>query len=523
MREKIDVDFQTEQRHGICRDIPLVTQDRLGVEHSILLTFLGATDETGKSWEATSSRHGAFRRIRFGSSTITYSGQKTFEINYQVARILQSFPDHDELYWNVTGNGWAVPIQRASARLRLPRPVPQGELRYTAYTGVYGSRENDVQVGVLSDDTLEYRVTRLLGSFEGFTIVAGWPSGLVPTPTFVQRLRWFFQDNWMFGIPLVTLLTMWGIWWRFGRDPRRGTIAVWYEPPEGLTPGEVGTLADDEADLKDVTATIIDLARRGFLTIEQLKGNDYVLTRRGSWGAHPMDPLKPHEALILQKLFPGADTILLSSLENEFYQYLPQIETALYGALIKKGFWWGRPDVVRKVWWVIAGLVAFIGILGMMEGFLPSGPSWPFAVSLWISGGLIAGFGFVMPRKTLAGARIMEQVLGLEEFLRRTDQDRLRRESNPEALFERMLPYAMALGVATQWAKAFEGIYKIEPSWYQSYNGTYFTPYSFTRQMNEATARMGTVLSSAPRSSGGSGFGGGFSGGGGGGGGGGAW
>ena len=526
VRETIRADFRGESRHGIYRDIPLVTQDRLGRRESVRLIFLRATDEAGQPWEVSLSREGVYQHIRLGSASVTYDDQKTFQLTYRVERILRSFPDHDELYWNVTGNSWAVPIRSVMATVHLPRSVPKEKLLATAYTGAYSSTAKEADITVEGDDTLRYIVSRSLGPYEGLTVVAGWPAGLVAMPSRARRLQWFFLDNWIFGIPLVTLLVMTILWWRYGRDPRRGPITVRYEPPEDLTPAEAGTLVDEKADVRDITATIVDLARRGHLAIEEksdkeflFSKRDYLLRRKLPSDAKNAVELKSHELLILNGLFPSGETTHLSDLENEFYSKLPAIRSAAYAELVRKRCWRSRPDQVRQIsLWMAGG--AGIFLIAAFNGNWGSTTLFSMMASVLI----IGAFGRIMPRKTPEGMRMLEQVLGLEEFLRRTDADRLRRETDPGALFERMLPYAMALGVANQWAKAFEGIYQVKPNWYVSGDSNIFSPSDFTSRLNATAARVGSVLASAPRSSGGSGFGGGgFSGGGGGGGGGGAW
>lgn len=514
--ERIEADFQGEAKHGIYRDIPLQTQDRLGIKRSIRITFLEALDERERPWETKLTREGVYRRIRFGSEGATYNGRKTFKIFYRVERALGQFPDHDELYWNVTGNNWAVPMRQVRAVVRLPEAV-SGPPRSVAYTGAYGSTGQDVMITTAGGNALQFSVSRPLDPFEGLTVVVGWPSGAVAMPGRARKLRWFFQDNWPLAIPLGVLLLMSFLWWNFGRDHPRETIPVQYEPPEDMTPAEVGALADDNVDLQDITATIVDLARRGFLTIEELKKKEYILTRKGS--AEEETKLKPYEALLLKFLFYDSGTTRLSDLENKFYQHLPGLRTALYDDLVKRGFWWSRPDRARGGWVCLSAAVFFVGMFGVSAS---PDPGILFA-ALCLSALIIFVFSWFMPRKTWHGARLAEKVAGFQEFLRRTDEDRIKRDPNPAVLFERMLPYAMALGVASQWAKAFEGIYQISPTWYTSSSGGSFTPGDFTRRLSSASDRMGSSLASTPRSSDGSGFGGGSSGGGGGGGGGGSW
>jgi uncharacterized membrane protein len=272
--------------------------------------------------------------------------------------------------------------------------------------------------------------------------------------------------------------------------------------------------------LRDITATLIDLARRGYLTIEQTP-KDYIFTRQKPKGFKEGARLKAHEAEVLTGLFPTGDTTRLSDLENEFYAHIPVIRSALCDSLIAAQIWRSDPGKIRTAWWWIAFTAAVVAVFVLsLSG---ETPSIPLFLCILISAGIVAAFAPVMPRKTWHGARILEHILGLEEFLHRTDRDRIRREKEPGILFERMLPYAMALGVATQWAKAFEGIYQVSPTWYVDTGGASFSPTDFVGRVQTSTDRMGTVLTSAPRSSGGSGFSGGSSGGGGGGGGGGAW
>ena len=242
--------------------------------------------------------------------------------------------------------------------------------------------------------------------------------------------------------------------------------------------------------------------------------------------------MKPFEATLLKALFPSGDTTLLSDLENKFYTTLADLQKQIYDGLVRRGCWLYRPDHVKAYWWAGAGILFFFGAFGVAGARDGSGILF---LAVLLSAVILFAFSWFMPRRTLRGARLAEKVAGLQEFLRRTNEDRLKRETGPAALFERMLPYAMALGVANQWAKAFEGIYQVAPAWFTSYSGGSFTPGDFTRRLGAASDRMGSAMASVPRSrggsamastprsSGGSGFSGGFSGGGGGGGGGGSW
>ena len=269
VEETILADFQGEPRHGIYRDIPLQTGDPYGIRRSIFLKFLGATDEGDKGWESRLTQEGVYRRIRLGSEGVTHRGKKTFRIRYKAERTLGFFPEHDELYWNATGNGWTIPILQARATVRLPGNIHSGQLRPAAYVGVHGSRSGDVTIHLLGSDAVQYTTSRPLNPFEGFTVVAGWPKGVVNPPSPGKRGWWLFVDNVYLLFPLLTLALMGTLWRRFGRDPKPGAIVVQYDPPDSLSPAEVGTLVDDRVDVKDITASIVDLARRGYLGIEE--------------------------------------------------------------------------------------------------------------------------------------------------------------------------------------------------------------------------------------------------------------
>jgi hypothetical protein len=310
-------------------------------------------------------------------------------------------------------------------------------------------------------------------------------------------------------------------------------VAVQYDPPAGLTPGEAGTLLDNSADMRDVTATLVDLAVRGYLRIEErddrklfglIGSRDYVL--------HRLEPpaggtaLAPHEQRVLDGVFSGhGSSVELSELENEFYRELPGIRTSLFEELLGRDCYHARPDQVRARW-MTGGVFAGIFVAGVGGGlasrFLLT--PVPFVVAGAVVALILVGFGAVMPARTETGSRTLELVLGFEEFLRRVESEHFKRVilDKPE-LFDRYLPYAMAFGVEKQWARAFDGIYTQPPTWYVGSSGADFSASRFSHSLATMSARASSTLASSPRSSSGSGFSGGSSGGGGGGGGGGGF
>jgi len=263
--------------NGIYRTIPVVYRTSRGFGYRLVLDPLAVTDADGRPlrWEAETDRH--YRKFKLWIPDAR-DAARTVVFRYRVRNALRFFEDHDELYWNVTGDEWDVPIARASARISLP-PGASG-IRAAAFTGVYGSGATEADVET-ADDAVVIRMRRPLGFHEGLTAVVGWDKGAVQPPGPIARAALFLRANWPLGMPVGVFGLMLGQWYRRGRDPRRRPIAPRYEPPDGLTPAEVGTLVDHRADVRDITATLVDLAVRGFIVIEEEK-RDGLLGRRAT-------------------------------------------------------------------------------------------------------------------------------------------------------------------------------------------------------------------------------------------------
>jgi hypothetical protein len=451
-----------------------------------------------------------------------------------VQNALKFFEDHDELYWNVTGDEWDVPIADAQAEISLPNGVTG--LHALAYTGAYGSSAQDATVNV-EGAIVSIAMKRPLNFHEGLTVVVGWDKGFVREPTPSELVERFLSNNWPLLFPILTFVLMFWLWWSRGRDPRRNPIAVQFEPPDQLSPGELGALVDTQANMRDITATLVDLAVRGYIQIEEkdsshlggiLKSKDYsfhLLKPLAQWNT-----LKDHEVKLLSGMFSdGADeTVDLDELHNHFYTKIPGIKNSLMDSLVEHGYFLHRPDNTRGAWigigFVVGVLMVMGGIwLGSNSGMQPL----PFFIGGILTGVIIVAFGWFMPAHTTQGMRALENALGFEDFLQRVESDKIERIEKTPALFEKFLPYAMALGVEKKWSAQFQGIYTQPPSWYTGgVYGPNFYPIMLVSNLNMMGVATSATMASAPRSVGGSGFGGGgggFSGGGFGGGGGGGF
>jgi len=508
--------------HGLNRAIPVEYVTPQGFNYSLFVKFEGATDDAGQTLKVDSSREGHYLKWKIYVDEAT-DVVRTIHLHYLVRNGLKFYEDHDELYWNVTGDESEVPIDNASAQILLPQGVTG--VRTNEFTGSYRSRGQDAEV-TASDSTVGVYMTRPLSFHEGLTIVVGWDKGFVKEPGTSDLIGQFLVSNWPIFLPIPVFLFMFWLWSSRGRDPRVGPIAVQYAPPEGMSPAEAGTLVDEDAAMRDITATIVDLAVRGYIVIEEkeksgimglLHNKEYVFHLKK--GLQEWTGLKAHELALLAGIFSnGAQTeVELSTLQNQFYKNLPGIKNNIFDELMDHGYFQHRPDYVRSGF-VAGGIVSgvllfFLGIaMSQKMGMTPA----PFLIAAILSAGIIAGFGWFMPARTADGAKALAGVLGFEDFLSHVEAGRLERVGQTPETFEKFLPFAMALGVEKKWVGAFQNIYSQPPSWYQGgyYNGGFY-PIMFVNSLDNMTMRASSVMASAPRSSGGSGFGGGgFSGGG---------
>src|SRR5439155_1700875 len=245
--------------NGLYRTVPVVYRTPQGFDYRLFLRPLAVTDGAGRPlrYEASSERH--YRKFKIWIPD-AQDAARTVIFRYRVANALRFFTDHDELYWNVTGDEWDVPIEAASAVIRLPTGA--ADVRSLAFTGSYGSRAQDADVRTVSDG-VDIDMHRPLAFHEGLTAVVGWSKGAVEEPGTLARALLFLRANAVFTVPLAVFALMLRLWYTRGRDPRLRPIVPRYEPPDGLSPAETGTLVDNRADLRDVTSTLVDLAVRG--------------------------------------------------------------------------------------------------------------------------------------------------------------------------------------------------------------------------------------------------------------------
>ena len=541
--ETIRVNFATEH-HGIFRTIPLRYRYDDNHDRYYNLRVESVTDGT-KDVPYDAYVDSDNEVIKIGDPTVTVSGDQVYVIHYSVEGAMNSFSDHDELFWNVDGALWPVAKESVTAHVTTPAGA---WTELACYQGPTGSREACPTSA--QDNFLTFSSTRPLAAGEQMSIAVKFVKGAVdvPAPMLEDRLR-FFPDGafdlnpFTIGAFALTLLLGLGLvgrnWWLHGRDreyltqyyltndPRQRTeplfehvpVAVEFGPPQNMRPAELGLILDESADPKDVTATIVDLAVRGHITITELpQVKDWELTRKGA----PVSELMPYEKTILDGMFIGLNKMRLSELKIFFRPALTKAESEIYGDAVSRGLFTSDPHLAR-IGWGCAGVavlgagVALTVMLGRAFGWGLIGVAIAF-----IGLALVATFP-AMPQRTAAGRDLMQHTLGFRLYM--TTAEKYREQFAAKAgIFNELLPYAIVFGCVALWARAFEGIDTSATNNWYSGTGP-FQAALLASSLQSMNTSISSAISYVPPSSGSSsGFGGGgFSGGGGGGGGGGAW
>lgn len=513
--ETIQYDFGNVDRHGIYRIIPYLTENKAGKKFVLDFKNFSVTDENGVNYQYKKSTDGENLTLKIGDPDRTITGVHTYIIYYRVAGALTYFSDHDELYWNVTGNDWPVWIKNAAATVILPKKIGEAAIKTACFMGSYG--DNESCTSSATDNSATFISAKPLSSSEGLTVVLGFPKNVV-----AELLPKEYVPFWetLIGKILIFLIALaaglWYIflpfhiiykWYKEGRDPAgtTGITRAWFEAPKNpkgtrlLTPAEVGTLGDETVDLKDISAMIVDLARRGYIKIEERAKKDFYLIRQTPKNKN--DSLLDFEQLLLDKFFKSDDEIRLKT--AKLYDEVQEINKKLYETTVKEGLFPKNPQSVRTIYYVLAGVALFTF-------------NWVLAFVAFV-------FGRAMPRKTVEGVNAFNVSKSLKNFL--TSQERqLKFQADKQMMFEKLLPYAVAFGVEKVWAKRFENMNLRQPTWYSGYDSGSFNSVVFASSLNSSMSSFSSAATPTTSSTGhSSGFSGGFSGGGGGGGGGGSW
>ena len=547
VQEDIRVDFGSLQKHGIFRTIPVLYRYNDSQDRYYNLDVTSVTDGT-RPLQYDAYRSGPDQVIKIGDANRTVSGAQRYVITYTVQGAMNRFADRDELFWNVDGDRWPVPKQSVTATVFVPAS-PQN---VACYQGPSGSTEACSSSS--NGDSVTFASTRELASGEQMSVAVALAPAVVnvPPPLLTARAREFPKDAFDINpltIGLGALILVGGIaliawnWWRHGRDRaylghyyaapndaaehaepvfQHEPVVVEFGPPQNMRPAQLGLILDESADPKDVTASIVDLAIRGYLTItdipELFGRHDWQLTQKSG----DVSKLLPYEKTLLDGLFAGREQVKVSELKGKFRSTLQQTESQVVSDAMARRLFTTNPTFARGGWGclgiAIVGLGAFATYqLGLYLGWGIVG------AAVVLVGMVLIATAKNMSQRSAAGRDLLQKTLGFRLYMNTAEKYRQQFAEKAE-IFTQLLPYAIVFGVVNRWAKAFEGIdTSASNGWYvgnQPFQAALLA--SSLQSMND---NISSAISSAPPSSGsGSGFGGGgSSGGGGGGGGGGSW
>lgn len=530
--ETITVRAEGQQiRRGIYRDFPVEYQDRLGNTYKIKLEPL-AVQRDGNREPFHTVRGGRDVRTYFGSSShFIEHGEHTYVFRYRANRMLGFFDQHDELYWNVTGNEWVFPIDKATATVRLEFDAPRDAIFVEGYTGRRGSTAQNY--GRYMDDAgdVHFEANNPLGPAQGLTIVVGWPKGFVTEPTTLAKVGWLLSDNRNLLAAFIGYLLLLAyyvpVWNKHGKDPNEGVIVTRYRPPAGFSPASLRYIRQMYYDDKVMTAAIVNLAVKGYLDIKK-RGKTHSLHKRDTETLRP--ELAAGEKELYAAIFKEDDVVTLKDVNHELLGKARSIHNDSLRADYKNNYFKTNSLLVLPAFVIVIGstLIAFnIG----------NGPT-PFVIATIILSFLtMAFFTLIMKRPTIRGRKVLDEMLGFKDFLEIAEKDELNLRNPPAKtpeLFEALLPYALALGVEQQWSERFADVLAAirnpdgstySPSWYRGKWNTSNLSRTTRGLSSGLNSAVGSSVSPPGSSSGfsGGGGGGGSSGGGGGGGGGGGW
>ncbi|MBI5567123.1 MAG: DUF2207 domain-containing protein [Chloroflexi bacterium] len=499
----------------------------------------------------------------------TVNSTHTFTLQYTVREAILFYPDrgYDRVQWKAVAPDHDAPIAASTVTVRVPNGAP------ILRAGV--SDDSPAVSGIAPDQlSAAFDSTGSLRSGQGIEIRIDFQHGAVagsaPSWQFIYDLQEQYKPLIdLISLVLAALVLIGGTllivmrWYVKGRDPQTGLAAEYVaEPPSDLPPAVVGTLVDERADMQDILSTLIDLARRGFITMEELNtpgfmgigsSRDFVFRRVPDVA---QSSLRPYEKLVLDRVVPD-DERKLSELKYKFYQHVSEIQTELYKEVVTDGLFPIRPDSVRSRWGCGGVGVVFLAIIGGVGAVLLLGDV-TFAVilpffSLGLLGVVVSAVSSAMPVKTRLGSESAAKWLAFKRYL--SNITRYTKVEEATDQFDKYLPYAIAFGIERSWINRFARLDTVPvPTWYYPYGwaGHRYGPHSamgggvgnlggsgvpsvqgmsdglagslqnmssgLTSMLNSASSTFSSVPQSSGRSGGGW-SGGGFSGGGGGGGG----
>jgi uncharacterized membrane protein YgcG len=509
--ETIDVNAEgVDIRRGIYRDIPTVMAAPDGGKIRAGLDVLSVTRE-GEPETYRVERMGNFQRIWIGDPDRLLSrGEHRYVVTYTMGRMGRFFDDHDELYWNATGNYWIFPIVRSVARVTLPQGAVIEDL--VAYTGEVGSTEQAVSITRTADNQATFRTQRALAAGEGMSFAVAFQKDvLVPPSGFAAFLIWLSDARDIFlpilGVALV-LAYNFSAWHAVGRDPAKGTIIPLFYPPQGFSPAlthYVHKWGFEKSGWTAFTAALFSLGTKGLVTID----NPGEALSVAATGKQPDDPLPVGERILFDYVTAEGRVDVNKATGTELNRKRGEFVAAIEGE--NRQTWFRKNTGFAVLGFLLAILILFamvafdvldpvLLIVGVVIGILLAlfgtalGSFWrgnafqKVFTAIWVSvlgfnflgGGLelftsvqintaaiaatsivliTVGFAVLMRAPTIQGRKVMDEIEGFKLYLETAEKERLNIIDEPPLTverFEAILPYAIALGVEKPWSEHFE-------------------------------------------------------------------
>jgi uncharacterized membrane protein len=535
IQETIHYDFGYEYRHGIFRDIPETFNHNTKI--------LSVTDEKGISYLYNTSHTYNQTSVKIGDPDSTITGENTYVITYEVEQEISFFETHDELYWNVNGTEWAIPSGVVSATVTFPTEIDPSELDATCYAGWFGATTQNCTYEYSTENNqtiFTFKSNEDLYAYENLTIVAQVPKNIIQEPlppTFKEKIM---DEWWLILLALFLTYKTIEIWKTHGDDPRkRIPVVAQYAPPENLSAAEMDMLLTERLSAKSLTATIFELGTMGMLKIQS---NDKKHNKRNlifiDEGTKKQKKLTEFQNYIYEKIFStNKPTRKLSDLKYRFSNFKYANESKIKEKLKSKKYYHSKPFNKYFYLLLIGGMLqlaaGFVLFLFSVDAIYTRLFFIDWAHFFLFFGGITTFIlAFFMTKKTQAGVDITQQIKGFKLYLKVAEKDRIKFHNPPAKtieLFEKLLPYAVVLGVEKKWTNSFkhlieemmiDDIYARNYLYLHTNNIQKFS--SALKTMSKHINAQTTMSRSSGHSSSGGG-GGGFSGGGGGGGGGGSW
>ncbi len=484
------------------RRVRVNTPGPLGTRHMLFVRVVGVFVDGGRAGQYTVRNSGEFLEI---TVPVAPGPNRVVEIQYLVKNAARFLADHDELYWEIP-NTFGINLGQVSLRVALPAAA-EGQFRAQAFlAGRGGPQPLPAEV----EGAAARFTASVLPYNDGINATVVLPKGFLHEPGALRRAGWFLRANLILLLPVVVFGVMYWLWHKKARNYLPGlSVGPRYEPPEGLTPAEVGALVDDRVDPRDITSTLVDLAVRGYIRIEEAPHEG---GSAGSGAATPPEPdyifrllrpreqwsgLEPHEYTTLFHTFYGGQWTMLSSLRLRFYAVASIVAADIMDSLKRKGMYRMGPDAAPVFRLLGFGVIAVVVLLAARLGLVPLYQSLvSAAVAVAGSAAIVYLFSLKMTAKTFKGMRAYTQILGLQEFINSVEGDRFDRLQ--PGSFEKLLPYAMALGVEHRWTRAFHGIAQA-PDWYQFAEGGLVDSILFGKHLDVLARQASAVLAAAPR------------------------